>query len=220
MISAATAEAQHSLSKARQLCEQERFEDGLVELDSCHACSPDSVLYLRAYVCIRQHKLGEAEVLCSRLRRSNKDYYEVCFLKGLLYAMKDNYVMAAEQFTKVLNKNNHHLKALYNRALAEGLLEDYEGAIRDLDTCIALSPDYTAAWYSRGYWRESNTQYDQAIDDYTHTIALDSNYKEAYLALAYAYSLKGERTKACETLEKAINKGSAAANDLKDDFCR
>lgn len=178
------------------------------------------MLYLRAYVCIRRHQLSEAEALCSRLHKANRNFYEVCFLKGLLYAMKDNYVMAAEQFTKVINKDGHHLKALYNRALAEGLLEDYDGAIRDLDTCIAVSPAYTAAWYSRGYWREANMQYDQAIGDYTQTIALDSNYREAYLALAYAYSLKGDRVRACETLEKAIDKGSAAATDLKDDFCR
>ena len=188
-------------------------------LDSCNT-NPDSVLYLKAYIKLKEGQLTEAQKLCKTLSAQYKDFYEVWFLKGLMASMHKSYPQAAELFTKVIMADKSHVKAYYNRALVRGLMDDNEGAVADLNECLKLDPNYAAAYYSRGYWHEANGDYTQARADYAKTIALDPSYKEAYLALAYVLSLSGEKQKACETIDLAIEKGLEVAQDLKEDFCK
>lgn len=141
-------------------------------------------------------------------------------MKGLVFAMKEKYPDAISNFNIVLETNPNHEKALYNRALWKGLLEDYPEAIKDLDKCISVNPNYALAFYNRGYWHEMLENYDGAILDYTQAINIDKHYREAYIALAYAYSQKGDNSNACETLNKAKSEGIEAANDLIQSFCK
>jgi tetratricopeptide (TPR) repeat protein len=150
----------------------------------------------------------------------NKNYHEVWYLRGLLSSLKQKYALAAEQFTKLLNFEPYHIKALYNRSWAKGNLEDYEGAITDLNTCISLDSVYVAAYYARAYWNEAMEKFDNAIHDYSKTISLNADYNEAYLPLAFVLNKKGEKQKACETLQKAMDKGVHAAHDFKDNYCK
>lgn len=180
----------------------------------------DSILYLKAYSQIKLNLLKEAHVTIAQLQQINPNYYELYFLKGLLFAIKEKYADAISNFNKVIEANPNHEKAFYNMALAKGLLEDYQNAIKDLDKCIAINPTYALAYYNRGYWYEISENYTAAISDYKKAIELDQHYTEAYLALAYAYSQNGDRVNACETLQNARTEGIEAANDLIQNFCK
>ena len=174
----------------------------------------DSILYLKAYSQIKLNELKEAHVTITQLQQLNPNYYELYFLKGLLFAD------AISNFNKVVEANPNHEKAFYNMALAKGLLEDYPSAIKDLDKCIAINPNYVMAYYNRGYWFEISENYAAAISDYKKAIELDQHYTEAYLALAYTYSQNGDKVNACETLQSAKTEGIEAANDLIQIFCK
>ena len=141
-------------------------------------------------------------------------------MKGLLAAKKEKYPDAISYFNKVIETNPNHEKALYNRALAKGLLEDYSNAIKDLDKCISINPNYAMAFYNRAYWQELSENYPAAITDYKKAIEIDPHYTEAYIALAYAHSQNGDKVNACETLQSAKNEGIEAANDLIQIFCK
>ena len=120
----------------------------------------------------------------------------------------------------MIDSNPNHEKALYNRALSKGLLEDYSNAIKDLDKCLTVNPSYTLAYYNRGYWYEVMENFDAAITDYKKAISIDVHYSEAYVALAYVYSQNGDTKSACETLQTAKTEGIEAANDLIQLFCK
>ncbi len=180
----------------------------------------DSILYIKAYSQIKLNQLKEANISISQLLQINPNYYEVYFLKGLIFAKKEKYADAISNFNKVIDANPKHDKALYNMALAKGLLEDYTNAIKDLDKCITINPNYAMAFYNRAYWQELSENYTAAIADYKKAIELDHHYSEAYTALAYVYSQNGDKTNACETLQVAKNEGIETANDLIQLFCK
>ena len=50
----------------------------------------DSILYLKAYSHIKLNQLKEATVAISQLQQLNPKYYELYFLKGLLFAKKES----------------------------------------------------------------------------------------------------------------------------------
>jgi tetratricopeptide (TPR) repeat protein len=180
----------------------------------------DSLLYLKAYSQIKLNLNKEAAATILELQQKNNSYYEVYLLKGMLCAKKEKYSEAILNFNKVVAINPNHDKALYNMALAKGLLEDYKNAIKDLDKCITINPNYTMAFYNRAYWHETLEDYNLAILDYKKVISLDQHYAEAYTALAYVYSQNGDTVNACETLNAAKAEGIEPANDLMQTFCK
>ncbi len=180
----------------------------------------DSLLYMKAYSQIKLNQLKDANTTLNQLQQINTNYYEVYFLRGLLFALKNNHPNAIENFNKVIAKDEFHEKALYNRAISKGLLQDYASAIKDLNVCVEKNKNYTVAYYNRGYWNELLEQFDAAILDYKKAIELDAHYTEAYIALTYLYSQKGDKINACETIQKAKTEGVEAANDLITLFCK
>ena len=222
IISVQIGQSQNPYVRAKYYFSKNDIESALASLDSCSSVKElaDSALYFKAYLAIKNNHLEDAQNYCHELHKRNKDYHEVWFLKGLISSLKQRHALAAEQFTKILNYEPHHLKALYNRSLSKAMLEDVEGAISDLNQCIKLDSNYINAYYSRAYWLETLENHESAINDYQKTIALDKNFNEAYLGLAYAFNKKGDKQKACETLQQAIDKGVTVAHDLKENFCK
>lgn len=219
-FSFSASKAQSCYKQCISLIENNKLDECQKIIDTITHGAADSILYLKTYIKIKQENLKEAQSLSKQLASLNPEYYENWYLKGLIAALKNNHGLAIENFNKVIEKNPKHLKALYNRALSKGMLEDYRQAIFDLDRCIDISPDYANAYYSRGYWYEAMENYLQAITNYQQTIKIDPQYKEAYLSLAYVLNLNGDKQKACDAIELAIEKGIAAAIDMKSNFCK
>lgn len=224
MISTLLGMGQNSTAsqKVKETFNTKNYQLTIDEINSMNSSEIhfDSILYLKAYAQIKLNQLKEANVTINQLQQLNPDYYELFFLKGLLFAIKEKYPDAISNFNKVIDANPNHEKAFYNMALAKGLLEDYPNAIKDLDKCIAINPNYALAFYNRGYWYEISENYTAAITDYKKAIDLDQHFTEAYLALAYAHSQNGDKINACETLQNAKTEGIEAANDLIQIFCK
>jgi tetratricopeptide (TPR) repeat protein len=191
-------------------------------LDSCITNSfyKDSALFYEGLIAVKQHSLTEAKNHAKALAKNFPEFHEVHYLNGMIYLAGKNYGKSTTEFTTLLQKNSKHLKALYNRALAFGLMEEYDKAIEDLNSCIALKPMYSLAYYSRGYWHEFLGNYPAAIKDYENTINLDPKNYDAYFGLAYIYQGLKTYDKSCEMINRAIVAGSHIAEDLKDNFCK
>ncbi len=191
-------------------------------LDSCNKTNyfKDSVLY---YTGMADLKIGDAvgaKHACKELMKTYPDFYDVHYLHGLIYLSGKNYAKGVDEFTLLLAKKPKHLKALYNRALGFGLMEEYDKAIEDLTACITLKPIYPLAYYSRAYWNEFLGNYPAAIHDYETTINMDPKNFDAYFGLAYIYTGLKSNTKSCEVINDAIRAGSQIAEEVKANFCK
>lgn len=171
-------------------------------------------------ISLKQNDIAGAKLAVKELQKSYPNFTEVHFLNGLIQFSVKNYGKSVTEFTAVLEKNKKHIKALYNRSLAFGLMEEYNKAIEDLSSCIALKPIYPQAYYSRAYWYEFLGNYPLAIKDYENAINQDPKNYDAYFGLAYIYQGMKSNEKSCEIINDAIKAGSQIAVEVKDNFCR
>jgi tetratricopeptide (TPR) repeat protein len=214
--------SQNYFSRAKELYNQHKFQECLVYLDSCDGekLYPDSVLSLRTYIALKNNDPAKATVYCNSLQIENRNYHELWYLRALISSFKKKYALAAEQYTKFLNKEPNNIHALYNRAWAKGNLEDLEGALEDLELCIKNDPSFYSAYYLRGYWQEELGNLDEAFKDYSKTLEINPDCKEVYVPLAYLLNKKGEKEKACDMIHKAVEKGVTMAHDIQDNYCK
>ncbi len=76
--------------------------------------------------------------------------------------------------------------ALYGRAVAKYYLDDYFGAIRDLDEVIAVAPAHPKALYNRGVVKMELNQLEGAIADMKAFLEYHPGHLEAESGLATA----------------------------------
>ncbi|MDX2174685.1 MAG: tetratricopeptide repeat protein [Bacteroidota bacterium] len=194
----------------------------IVKLDSCFNAGyyKDSSLYYKGVIQLKNNQNNDAKKTCAELLKLFPDFNEGHYLKGLIYFTEKSYMTAIDEFGVVIAKDRKHVKALYNRSTAFGMIENYNKAIEDLDACVSLKPMYSQAYYSRAYWQEYLGNHAAAIKDYEYTINIDPKNYDAYLGLAYIYLNQKNKTKSCEIINNAIKSGSQIAEDLKENFCK
>jgi tetratricopeptide (TPR) repeat protein len=198
------------------------YKSTITKLDSCFNAGyyKDSCLYYKGLVQLKNNQNAEAKKTCAELLKLFPEFLEAHYLKALIFYAEKSYVSAIDEFSIVIDKNRKHVKALFNRSTAFGMIENYRKAIEDLDDCVSQKPMYSQAYYSRAYWQEYLGNHAAAIKDYENTINIDPKNYDAYLGLAYIYLNQKNKTKSCEIINNAIKSGSQIAEDLKENFCK
>lgn len=214
--------AQKPFDQARSFLDKADYTSCTRILDSCHAAKyhSDSVLFYLGLVKFKTDNIEAGQRYIALLNKEYPDFYEVHYLKGLLYFSKKNYAKSADEFTRVIEKDPRNVKAYFNRSVALGQLEEFLDAISDLGECIKLEPSNPQNYYSRAYWYEYTGNYPEAAKDYQFAIGLDPRNYDAYMGLAYVYKNLKDDSKACEVINKAISAGSQIADEVKINFCR
>jgi len=93
----------------------------------------------------------------------------------------------------------------FKNGLAKYNLEDFYGAIKDLDKAINLKNDHTEAYYCRAICYINTDDPDKAITDFDKVIELDPAYEDAYLNRAfYIKDKKGDYKGSIEDYNKYI----------------
>lgn len=222
LLSGFAARAQRPFTRVKDLMHNGDFSPALVTLDSCILKNyhKDSALYYKSMVYLKKGGVKYAKDIAHTLTKTYPDFKEVHYLNGLIQYSDENFGKSIDEFGLAIRANPNHIKALYNRSLAFGMLEDYLNAIDDLGACIALNPNYALAYYSRGYWYEFTGNYIEAAKDYENSIRLDPMNYDAYYGLAYVYQMQKETSRACEVINMAIREGSQIAEELKSNFCK
>jgi tetratricopeptide (TPR) repeat protein len=76
---------------------------------------------------------------------------------------------------------SHHFK----NGSAKYQLQDYSGAITDLNKAIGIKPNYIEAYYTRAICKSKTKKYDQALNDFNKVLELDPTHKDALFNRAY-----------------------------------
>ena len=198
------------------------YQNSLSIIDSCLKVQYqiDSSMYYKGLVYIKNNNIKLATKQCITLHKKYPNFYEVHYLNGLISFSQNKFFKSVSEFSKIIKINPKDPKALYNRSIAYGKLEDYDDAIADLDSCLKINPNYEMAHYSRAYWLEYLGKYKEAIEDYQIVIRIDPMNFDAYFGLAYLFNILKEKDKACDVINNAILMGSQIATELKESFCQ
>jgi len=221
-ISYAGLNAQQPFKIVKQYLDQNNFAEADKLLDSCASqkYKPDSTLYYQFHSKLRQENVKAARKKLKKLENLFPGFSEITFMKGLLKFTASDYAGSIDEFSEVLRKDPGNVKALYNRALAFGMLEDFGRATEDLNNCILKDTTFADAYYSRAHWREYLGMYAEASHDYEHVIKYQPRNFDAYIALAFIHHLQKDEEGACEIIKKAISEGSQAAEEAQYLYCK
>lgn len=222
LVTCVLCQAQSPFHRVRSGLDSEDTEPAKRILDSCsfkNYCQ-DSILFYKGLLTLKKGNLKNARTLSNTLHSSYPAFTEVHYLSAMIYFVDKNYGSSIEEFGKILKSDPRHLKALYNRSLAFGMLEDYKAAIEDLNMCISIRSDQGPLYYSRAYWCEFAGKHAEAQKDYEKSIQLDPKNYDAYFGLAFIYQNQKDNSKACETIGRAIHAGSQIAEELKENYCK
>ena len=83
-------------------------------------------------------------------------------------------------------------------------MQEYQLAIFDLDTAIALRPDYAKAFANRAYAKEQLKKFKEAIEDYNKALEIQPNYPEVYFNRGYIKFLMNKPDEAIADYNKAL----------------
>jgi tetratricopeptide (TPR) repeat protein len=115
-----------------------------------------------------------------------------------------NYLFAADAFTEDIREHPRSAIAWNNRAVTRVRLGDLNGAIRDYNRAIELSPDDPEIYFNRANALVSAGLYDEAIVDYDRAIQLNPFYARAIFNRGSAYALAGKPDPARHDWQAAI----------------
>lgn len=133
------------------------------------------------------------------------DYAPAYEEMGVLYANHNNPRLAEEYLATAIRLDSTNTNAMYALAM---LYQDAEEAERANDMYVRIleiDPQNAYAWHNRGYLEMVYYQdYDAAIDFFTKAVDADNQYVDAHVNRGMAYELKGDRKRAKECYETAL----------------
>lgn len=90
------------------------------------------------------------------------------------------YGNALEVLNTAILQEPESIIAYYERATVKAVLEDWAGAIADVDAVIVRDPDSHHAYCDRADYKVKQRNYDSALKDYDQAIQLNADYAMAY----------------------------------------
>ncbi len=96
----------------------------------------------------------------------------------------------------------------------------FANATANLDTAIAISPDFATAYENRGSVRSTMGDQQGAIADYTKAIQLDPNFSDPLYNRGLVYYKLGRKNEACADLNSAAQLGHQTARRALNDLCK
>lgn len=153
-----------------------------------------------------------------------QNYHE----KGDLRLNNNNFYGAIQYYTDAINLDSSRFSSFYHRALAKMELEDYTGAISDLNETLSLLPEssepvvvkaVSEALLARAKCKSNLEDYRGSISDLTKVIELNPKDPYAYFMRGMDYLLLSKIDEGCLNLSKAGELGHPGAYRAIKEFC-
>jgi serine/threonine-protein kinase len=125
--------------------------------------------------------------------------------RGLTKQAKTQYDEAIADYTKAVDLDPKHARAIMNRGTAKQARGRVDDAILDYTHALELDPKLLQAWINRGNGRYGKGQVDDAIKDYDKAIELNPAYMVAYYNRGTLKQAKGLHDDAIADFTKVID---------------
>ena len=147
------------LEKAKELVDNEDFEEGIEILEDLFKKSPDIEI--------------------------KKNFIDALFAYGGY--LNDYYVLeyekAIKNFKRIIEIEPHNYRAHYNLGIAYFNLELFEEALNACEIAIAIKPDYKHCHYNIGLIYEERENLEKAIEAHQKALKIDPDFVYAKQAL-------------------------------------
>jgi tetratricopeptide (TPR) repeat protein len=121
----------------------------------------------------------------------------ISYMKGCKLAKEAGHeTQAIEMLSEAINKFDRHWTALERRGYVKGLLGDFDGAITDFNSSIAINPDQADAYFSRARVKMMQGNLVEAIEDF------DTTWRNANPQLPLYWSARRVKAECCLRLER------------------
>lgn len=131
---------------------------------------------------------------------SSDEYHQ----KGYELRRQGKFESAIEEYSKALQKDPRHFKALFNRAFAMDKLGEHKDAIRDYSRALEVDPTNAYAFYNRGISHDRQKNYLEASADFKRAIELSPNNLDFLHNLALCLRKMGQTREALETYSQCL----------------
>jgi tetratricopeptide (TPR) repeat protein len=134
---------------------------------------------------------------------------DLYYRRGQVFAKKQKFAPATEDFGRAIELNPNHTEALNNRCFTRAVLGELDAALTDCTAALKLRPKYTDALDSRGLTHLKLNQFDRAIADFDDALRLSPRFASALYGRGKAKLKKGDRAGGNADIQaaKAINSG-------------
>jgi tetratricopeptide (TPR) repeat protein len=149
--------------------------------------------------------LSELNDAIERNPRDADLYYK----RGQVFAEKQKFALATEDFGRAIQLNPNDTEALNNRCFTRAVLGQLDAALTDCTAALRLRPKYVDALDSRGLTHLKLTQLDRAIADFDAALRLNPKLASALYGRGKAKIMKGDTAGGNADIRaaKAINSG-------------
>ena len=132
-----------------------------------------------------------------------------------------NYRAIIKKFTKELKIDKTNKKALLTRAYAKGKINNYEGALKDINSLIKLDSNFNAgAIYFRAWFHTNLKNYSEAIDDYSKLIEKKVYLKNSFSNRGFIKDIFRDQKGACSDWQKGGELGNEKAFSAFKEHCK
>ncbi|MBE8949148.1 MAG: tetratricopeptide repeat protein [Quinella sp. 3Q1] len=180
------------IARADFYLKQGYYDKAVADYDTAFKITDDSdSLFKNKYLAFRRNalyaKTKDIRYLDPPVRyagfSSQKDKTEfknALFHQGDSYRKAEEYALAVENYTVVINVDEKNERAYYWRAWCYDELGDNEKALADLNRLLALNPNYDSnAYNNRAVAYENLGDLEKALADYNKALELDPNNESA-----------------------------------------
>lgn len=201
-------------TKGFQFIENSRWEESIIEFNNAIKLNPNNQ---QAYLGRGQAKLVlQKESAIQDINKSIEldptDVFAYLYRGMAKSSLKKDYKGAIDDYSKVLemvpnNQGQSQLiksSALHKRGDAKKMLEDYHGALLDLNDAISFDSTDWSSWTSRAEVKMEISDYKGAISDYTKAIKLNPDDFYLYDSRASAKNSIDDYEGAITDYSKAI----------------
>lgn len=133
----------------------------------------------------------------------NQKYYDAYMQLGILHSAKNN-PLALGYFDNALNINSMSIEAHYGKGKFLQIAGDYENALKEYNSILAISPEHQDATFNIGAIYYEQKKYDEAMQKFEMTIKRDQNFYRGYYGKGRCFEVQGEKQKAIDEYKKCL----------------
>lgn len=110
-------------------------------------------------------------------------------------------------------------KGYYEQALRKMEMENFEGALADLDNAIRADSTHADAFFQRGFINALLLHHQKALADFDKAILLNPSRAQYYSERGIARLNLNDKEGGCADLKKAASMGDEAAKEMAHENC-